>query len=100
MRWLKRLLVGLLALLMLAMTAIFLTPLDTYVPEVERALSEQLHEPVSIQHLRIAALPLPHLELQGVRVGGQEGIAARPVNVERSEEHTSELQSPKDLVCR
>lgn len=82
MRWLKRLLVGLLALLMLAMTAIFLTPLDTYVPEVERALSEQLHEPVSIQHLRIAALPLPHLELQGVRVGGQEGIAARSVNVE------------------
>lgn len=82
MRWLKRLLVGLLALLMLALTAIFLTPLDTYVPEVERALSEQLHEPVSIQHLRIAALPLPHLELQGVRLGGVEGIAARSVNVE------------------
>ncbi|HEU0220203.1 MAG TPA: AsmA family protein [Gallionella sp.] len=78
----KRLLVGLLALLMLAMTAAYLTPLDTYVPEVERALGEQLHEPVSIQHLRIAALPLPHLELQGVRLGGQEGIAARSVNVE------------------
>ena len=82
MRWLKRLLVGLLALLMLAMAAAYLTPLDTYVPEVERALGEQLHEPVSIQHLRIAALPLPHLELQGVRLGGQEGIAARSVNVE------------------
>lgn len=82
MRWLKRLLVVLLALLMLAMTAVYLTPLDTYVPEVERALGEQLHEPVSIQHLRIAALPLPHLELQGVRLGGQEGIAARSVNVE------------------
>lgn len=82
MRWLRRLLVGLLALLMLAMTAVYLTPLDTYVPEVERALSEQLHEPVSIQHLRIAALPLPHLELQEVRLGGQEGIVARSINVE------------------
>lgn len=77
-----RLLVGLLALLMLAMTAVFLTPLDTYVPEVERALSEQLHESVSIQHLRIAVLPLPHLELQGMRLGREEGIAARLVNVE------------------
>ena len=82
MRLLKRLLVGLLALLMLAMTAAYLIPLDTYVPEVERALGEQLHEPVSIQHLRIAALPLPHLELQEVRLGGQEGIVARSIKVE------------------
>lgn len=82
MRLLKRFLVGLLALLMLAMTAAYLIPLDTYVPEVERALGEQLHEPVSIQHLRIAALPLPHLELQEVRLGGQEGMAARSIKVE------------------
>lgn len=82
MRLLKRLLVGLLALLMLAMTAAYLIPLDTYVPEVERALGEQLNEPVSVQHLRIAALPLPHLELQEVRLGGQEGIVARSINVE------------------
>lgn len=82
MRLLKRFLVGLLALLMLAMTAAYLIPLDTYVPEVERALGEQLHEPVSIQHLRIAALPLPHLELQEVRLGGQEGMVARSIKVE------------------
>ena len=82
MRLLKRLLVGLLALLMLAMTAAYLIPLDTYVPDAERALGEQLHEPVSVQHLRIAALPLPHLELQEVRLGGQEGIVARSINVE------------------
>lgn len=82
MRLLKRFLVGLLALLMLAMTAAYLIPLDTYVPEVERALGEQLHEPVSVKHLRIAALPLPHLELQEVRLGGQEGIVARSINVE------------------
>ena len=82
MRWLKRLLAGLFAILILAMAAVYLTPLDTYVPKVEQALGERLHEPVSIQHLRLAALPLPHLELQGVRLGGEEGIAARSVNVE------------------
>ena len=82
MRWLKRLLAGLLAILILAMAAVYLTPLDTYVPKVEQALGERLHEPVSIQHLRLAALPLPHLELQEVRLGGEEGISARSVNVE------------------
>ena len=82
MKWLKRILVGLLASLMLAMAAAYLTPLDTYVPEVERALGEQLHEPVSIKHLRMAMLPLPHLELQEVRLGGKEGIAARLITAE------------------
>lgn len=78
----KRLLAGLFAILILAVAAVYLTPLDTYVPKVEQVLSEQLHEPVSIQHLRLAVLPLPYLELQGVRLGEQGGITARLVNVE------------------
>lgn len=81
MRWLKSLLVSLIALLMLVMTAIYLIPLEAYLPEVEQVLSGQLHEPVSIRQLRIAALPLPHLELQEVRLGGEKGIAARSVKV-------------------
>lgn len=82
MRWLKSLLAILLASLMLAMVTIYLTPLDAYVPEVEQVLSRQLHEPVSIGRLRLAALPLPHLELEDMQVGGQEGIASRSVVVE------------------
>lgn len=81
MIWLKRSLVGFLAVLLLALVVVYLTPLDTYVPEVERTLAAQLHEPVSIQHLRIAVWPLPHLELQGVRLGQQDGIAAESVDV-------------------
>lgn len=81
MIWLKRSLVGLLAVLLLALGVAYLTPLDAYVPEVERTLTEQLDEPVSIQHLRIAVWPLPHLELQGVRLGKQDGITAESVNV-------------------
>lgn len=82
MRWLKRLLVGLLATWALAMAAVYLTPLDTYVPRVEQALSKRLNEPVHIQHILLVALPLPHLELQGVRLGGEGGITVQTVNVE------------------
>lgn len=82
MKWLKRFFAGLLALLMMAMAAVYLTPLDAYVPEVEKIISRQLHEPVSVRHIRIAVMPLPHLELQDVRLGGQERIAVQSVDAE------------------
>src|SRR2546426_4052262 len=44
-----------------------------------------------------AAPPLPPLE---VPVGGRGAALAGLQNVGRSEEHTSELQSPCNLVCR
>jgi hypothetical protein len=81
MRLIRRLSVALLALLTLAMAAIYLVPLDTYVPDVERVLGEQLHEPVSVRRLRLAALPLPHLELQEVRLGERDGITASSVEI-------------------
>src|SRR5438874_7184738 len=31
---------------------------------------------------------------------GRGGVSGRPVSASRSEEHTSELQSRRDLVCR
>lgn len=82
MRLLKNLLVSLLAVLMLAMLAVYLTPLDAYVPRIEQALSRQLHEPVDIGRISLAALPLPHLELQDVRLGTRELIAAQSVDAE------------------
>lgn len=82
MRWPKYLLAVLFAILILALAAVYLTPLDTYIPRVEQALSRQLHEPVRVQHIRLAALPLPHLELNGVRLGQKEDIAIQSINVE------------------
>lgn len=79
---LKNLLVGLVALLMLAMLAVYLTPLDAYVPRMEQTLAERLDEPVDIERITLAALPLPHLELHGVRLGERELIAAESVDVE------------------
>lgn len=82
MKWLKRLFAGLLALLMVAMVAVYLTPLDVYVPEVEKIISRQLGEPASVGHIRIAVMPLPHLELQDVRLGGEEGVVVQSVDAE------------------
>lgn len=81
MQFLKRLLVVLAALLMLAMLMVYLTPLNVYVPQMERSLSARLQIPVSIGGLRAAMLPLPHLELRDVSMGGQDGIALRSVDV-------------------
>lgn len=97
MIWLKRTLVALLALLLLALVALYLTPLDTYVPEVESTLSAQLHEPVSIQHLRIAVWPLPHLELQDVRLGERDKIVAESVDVKLD---LTDLLMEQKLVLR
>ncbi|MDZ4202530.1 MAG: AsmA-like C-terminal region-containing protein [Gallionella sp.] len=69
MRFVKRFWVWLAAFTMLALLALYLTPLEVYVPKVERDLSERLHIPVSIERMRIAMSPLPHLELHGVRLG-------------------------------
>ncbi len=82
MRLLKNLLVGLIALLMLATLTVYLTPLDAYVPRIEQALARRLDEPVDIERLKPAMLPLPHLELVGVRLGKRETIAAQSVDVE------------------
>lgn len=82
MRLLKGLLVSLFALLLMVMLTAYLTPLDAYVPRIEQTLAEQLQEPVTIERISLAVLPLPHLELVGVRLGKREMIAARSVDVD------------------
>ncbi|MDE2118213.1 MAG: hypothetical protein KGJ19_06430, partial [Betaproteobacteria bacterium] len=66
-------------LVLLATAAIYLTPLDTYVPKVEQVLSANLHEPVKIRHLKIGALPIPHLVLEGLQVGEQADLVLQSV---------------------
>src|SRR5258708_14245540 len=60
-------------------------------------------QPVRLPHLRPPLRPRPGLrQLSALRLEqalelGQRGL---PVLLRRSEEHTSELQSPDHLVCR
>ena len=44
-------------------------PLDSYIPEAQQALSEQLNQPATISTLRYVLLPTPRVVLEGVKVG-------------------------------
>ncbi|TXT23943.1 MAG: hypothetical protein FD134_1839 [Gallionellaceae bacterium] len=81
MKWLKRFLAAATLLLLLAATAVYLTPLDAYLPEVERELSAGMSEPVKVRHLKIGASPLPHLALEDVRVGEGQSIQLQSVKI-------------------
>src|SRR3712207_8176409 len=55
------------------------------------------------QHHRAEQQPVDarHVDLAGLRLGGDEDAHARQQpELDRSEEHTSELQSRQYLVCR
>lgn len=68
-------------MLSLAMGSLYLIPVSTYLPELEKIASKQLQTPVKIQSLSLAALPYPHLALHQVRLGGAEGIYAENIAV-------------------
>ncbi len=61
--------------------ALYLFPLDSYIPQAEKELGDQLHETVSIQQLRLVSLPLPHLAVRGVHIGSKPGISIQKINI-------------------
>lgn len=80
-KWFRRFLVAVMLLVLLSTAAIYLTPLDVYVPDVEQALSDNFDEPVKIQHLRLEAFPLPHLTLEEVTIGDKSDIKLQSVGI-------------------
>ena len=81
MKWFKRFLAAVMLLVLLAAAAIYLTPLDTYVPKIEQALSAGLREPVKIRHLKIGVIPIPHLLLEGVQVGERADVTLQSIKI-------------------
>lgn len=75
MKWLKRTLIALALLLVLALALPFLISLDAYRPDLETAASERLGEPVSIAAIRLGALPLPHVSIEGIKIGRDARLA-------------------------
>ncbi|MDB5903438.1 MAG: hypothetical protein JWM26_2316 [Betaproteobacteria bacterium] len=57
-------------------------PLNGYVHQAERALSERLNQPTTISTLRYVLFPTPRVVLEGVRIGAAHGI-----HVERVDAH-------------
>ena len=80
MKWLKRFLIAVLSLFALATLALYLIPLDTYVPQLESVATGKLHVSVKIGHLKAGLLP-PHLLLQDIQVGEAAGIHLGTIKV-------------------
>ena len=72
--WGKTLGLGLVSLVVLALVAIHLISFDGQIPQFEKALAGQFQQPVKIQALHLALVPLPHLRLEGVSIGSDGQI--------------------------
>lgn len=81
MKWLRRTLIALAGLLVVAAAAPFFISLDGYIPRVEQEVSTRLKEPVSIKSIKFAALPLPHVAVDGITVGKTDDIRLGKVTV-------------------
>jgi len=81
MKWLKRIGIALGVLLLLLAVVPFFISVNDYIPQIEKAASERLKEPVKIQSLRLAFLPLPHLTIDGIVVGKSQDLTLGKVTV-------------------
>lgn len=81
MKWLKRILIGLVTLLAIAVALPFFISLDDYIPQIEKEASAGLDEPVSVKSIRLNALPLPHVTIGGITIGKNDDIRLGKVQV-------------------
>jgi uncharacterized protein involved in outer membrane biogenesis len=52
----------------------FFIALDDHIPRIEQEASARLGEPVRIESLKVALMPLPHLTVNGITVGKAESL--------------------------
>lgn len=81
MKWFKRILSALVLLLVIAVALPFFIQLNDYIPQIEKEASIRLKQPVSIKSIRFAALPLPHVTVEGITVGSTDDIRIGKVRV-------------------
>jgi len=86
-RWLRWTLGIAAVVLVAAVVAPFLVPLDSFVPRVSAEASAAIGQPVSIAELKLHLLPTPRVAAHGVRVG------------KRDEVRIEELQIVPDLLA-
>ena len=81
MKWLKRISVALALLLAVALALPFFISLNDSIPQIEKAVSARLKEPVSIKSIKFSALPLPHVTVDRITVGKTDDIKVETVTV-------------------
>lgn len=81
MKWFTRGAIALgILLAILAVLPLFIS-LDDYIPAIQKEVSARLKEPVTIQGLRAAAFPVPHLTVNGVAIGKTGDVKVGRVTV-------------------
>ena len=79
MKWLKRIGIPVGVLVLVLAVIPFFISVNDYIPEIEKAVSERLKEPVKIEKLSIALLPLPHATVDGITVGKAQDLTVGKV---------------------
>jgi uncharacterized protein involved in outer membrane biogenesis len=79
--WLKRSLISLAALTALVASMPLFISLDDYIPRIEAELSARLNQPVTIESIKIAALPVPHATVNGITIGNADDIKPGKVTI-------------------
>lgn len=81
MKWLRRSLISLAALIALAAAMPLFISLDNYIPGIEAELSARLKQPVTIKSIKVAALPVPHATVSGITIGKADDIKPGKVTI-------------------
>jgi hypothetical protein len=78
---LKPVLIGAVAVVVLAVAAVQFMPMSGYIPAVEKLASEHIQEPVSIQSMRISALSGFDITLENVKIGTTQDVSLSSVTL-------------------
>ena len=81
MKWFRRLLIALTLLLAAALALPLFVSFDDYIPQIEKEASVRLKAPVSVKSIRFGALPLPHVTIDGIKVGTTDDVVLGKVRV-------------------
>ena len=81
MKWQKALLAAFALLLAAALTLPLFISFDDYIPQIEKAAAARLKAPVSIKSIKFGALPLPHVTIDGIKVGTTDDVVLGKVRV-------------------
>jgi uncharacterized protein involved in outer membrane biogenesis len=74
MKWLKGAAALLVIVVAIAVVVPFFVTLNDYIPALEKEISARIGEPVSIDNLHAAILPVPQARVDGITIGSAEEI--------------------------
>lgn len=77
----KKIIVGVIGILLVLIVLPFLIPTEKYLAQFERTATEMLGVPVQIAHARLYFLPTPRLSVDGVVIGKQQDITIESISV-------------------